>query len=233
MQQKTTVILACSDADILTELRVFRPEMQILAFDKAVFDADYGERLWVFIDWLLPETSGLEICRRLKAAPQTAHGHITMLLDDDAGDDGGDDGGDQQRRALQAGADDYLTGPLDTKRLVQRLDLYRSASKADLPIRKLIHGDLMVDTSAYKAQHKGRPLSLGPTEFRLLTHFMEHPDRVFSRQSLISVVGKDGRIADDRTVNVWVGRLRKAFASHGVPDPLRTVRSVGYVFDRV
>lgn len=223
-QQTTSVILACNDTDILAELRAARPEMQILPFGKAIFDADLGRRLWIFIDWVLHESSGLEICRRLKAAPQTAHGHVTMLLDEDDRD--------EQRRALQAGADDYLTGPLDIKRLVQRLDLYRSVQKTDLPIRKLIHGELMVDTSAYRAQYGGRPLSLGPTEFRLLTHFMEHPDRVFSRQSLISVVGKDGRIADDRTVNVWVGRLRKAFASHGVPDPLRTVRSVGYVFDR-
>jgi two-component system, OmpR family, phosphate regulon response regulator PhoB len=223
--QKTTVLLACSDGNILTDLRAERPEFQIMPVGNRHIGGEFHGPLWGFIDWVLPEISGIEICRRLKTAPATAHAHITMLLDEDDRD--------QQVRALQAGADDYLTGLVDVKRLVQRLDLYRSVTKKELPIRKFIHGDLIVDTSAYRAQHKGRPLALGPTEFRLLTHFMEHPDRVFSRQSLISVVGKDGSISDDRTVNVWVGRLRKAFADNGVPDPLRTVRSVGYVFDRV
>jgi two-component system, OmpR family, phosphate regulon response regulator PhoB len=220
-----TILLACNDANLTGDLRQARPDYDVRAADRSMFDAALSDQIWCFIDWLLPDMSGLEVCRRLRAASATAHAHITMILDEDDRD--------LQRRALHAGADDYLVGPLDIKRLIQRLDLYQSADRPEMPVRKLMHGDLMIDTSAYKAQYRGKPLFLGPTEFRLLTHFMEHPDRVFSRQSLIGIVGKDGRVSDDRTVNVWVGRLRKAFAASGVPDPLRTVRSVGYVFDRV
>jgi two-component system, OmpR family, phosphate regulon response regulator PhoB len=220
-----TIILAVNDSDLIGDLRARRPQFKILPIGADVLGGGASTQIWCFIDWLLPDISGLEICRRLRSAPATAHAHITMILDEDDRD--------LQRRALHAGADDYLTGPIDIKRLVQRIDLYQSADRPEMPVRKLIQGDLMIDTSAYKAQYRGKPLALGPTEFRLLTHFMEHPDRVFSRASLIGIVGKDGRISDDRTVNVWVGRLRKAFAANGVPDPLRTVRSVGYVFDRV
>jgi two-component system, OmpR family, phosphate regulon response regulator PhoB len=223
--EPTTILLALNDAELARDLRAARPEYDVRSIDGTPTEPVPHGKVWCFIDWLLPQMSGFELCRRLREALATASAHITMIVEEE--------NRDLQRRALQAGADDYLTGAIDLKKLIQRIELYRSAAGSDVALRKLVHGELMVDTSAYKAHYRGKTLPLGPTEFRLLTHFMEHPDRVFSRASLIAVVGKGGRISDDRTVNVWVGRLRKAFTTNGVPDPLRTVRSVGYVFDRI
>ena len=103
---------------------------------------------------------------------------------------------------------------------------------ADTPSR-LRHGELVVDLAAFAARWQGRVIALRPNEFRLLAHFVAHPDQVFSRADLIASLGKDGDLLDERTVDVWTGRLRRALREHGVPDPLRTVRSLGYVLDSI
>jgi len=163
------------------------------------------------------------MCRRLRDAPATAHSHITMVLEEDDSD--------MRRRALRAGADDYLVGPLTPEILHSRLQQYRKLSDAGAATERLAHGDLTVDLAAHQARWRGRPIALRPNEFRLLAHFIEHPDRVFSRTSLIAMLGKDSEAIDERTVDVWVGRLRRALRAQGAPDPLRTVRSMGYVMD--
>ena len=223
MYEHMSVILATGDAELHDDLRDRHPDVRILLLDALQDEKQVDHRAWAFVDWLLPSISGLEICRRIKSSPHLRHTHVTMILDDDDRD--------KQKRALDAGADDYVLGPVTSKILASRINLYLLAEQPEVPTRKYMHGDLIVDASTFKAKYNGQPVYLGPTEFRLLLHFMQFPNRVFSRQNLIDIVGKAGAIHDDRTVNVWVGRLRKTLAAHGVPDPLRTVRTIGYVLD--
>ena len=95
------------------------------------------------------------------------------------------------------------------------------------------HGELAIDPVAFAVRFRGQVLALRPNEFRLLLHFVTHPDQVFSRASIIEHLGKDSGLLDERTVDVWTGRLRRALRGYGVPDPLRTVRSLGYVLDSI
>jgi two-component system phosphate regulon response regulator PhoB len=96
---------------------------------------------------------------------------------------------------------------------------------------KLIHGDLTVDLLAFRVRYKERTVTLPTNEFRLLSNFIENSDKLLTRKNLIELLGKDSRATDDRNVNVWVGRLRRTLVANGVPDPIRTVRSLGYVMD--
>lgn len=175
-----------------------------------------------FIDWLTAEMAGLELCRRLRAAPSTRDAHITIVLEESDPD--------AMRRALRAGADDYTIGPLDAVRVLADLDRYGPAPAATEPGTPN-HGDLIVDRAAHQARWQGQPVALRPNEFRLLCHFLENPNQLFSRTALIERIGKDAGAIDERTVDVWIGRLRRALAVAGVPDPLRTVRAMGYVLD--
>ncbi|HEY6870917.1 MAG TPA: response regulator transcription factor, partial [Novosphingobium sp.] len=123
-----------------------------------------------------------------------------------------------------------IIGPLTADALLGRVD----ASASDGPRNggpRLRHGELTIDLAGFQARYQGRLLPLRPNEFRLLVHFIEHPDQVFSRTALIDRLGKDSEEIDERTVDVWIGRLRRGLRAHGVPDPLRTVRSLGYVLD--
>lgn len=177
-----------------------------------------------FVDWFLPKMSGLEICRQLRCTPHTAQAHITMVLSDDDIDD--------RRRALRAGADDYIVGPINRTRLLDRV---LSAVQKDYQsglLQPLIFGELTIDLSAFRARWRGTPIELMPSEFRLLRFFVEHPQRVFTRTQLIVALGKQDPPIDERTVDVWVGRLRRALQAAGAGTPLRTVRSLGYILDK-
>ncbi|MBW8753856.1 MAG: winged helix-turn-helix domain-containing protein [Sphingomonadales bacterium] len=179
--------------------------------------------LWAFVDWVLPDISGLEVCRRLRCDPLTAQAHITMILDED----------DQEsrRRALRTGADDYMIGPIDRSALLDRvLSLQLRDQDAGAP-RAVTLGHLTIDLAAFQARWQGKPIPLMPNEFRLLRYFVEHPGRVFTRSQLIAALGKQEPPVDERTVDVWIGRLRRALRAAGGGNPLRTVRSLGYVFD--
>lgn len=178
---------------------------------------------WAFVDWVLPEISGLEICRRLRCDPVTAQTHITMVLEEDEIED--------RRRALRAGADDYLVGPLDRDALLDRvLAMKLNDRRESVPVGTSL-GDLTIDIAAFRARWRGKVIPLMPNEFRLLRYFVEHPGRVFTRSQLIAALGKQEPPLDERTVDVWIGRLRRALRSAGAGDPLRTVRSLGYVLD--
>jgi two-component system phosphate regulon response regulator PhoB len=179
--------------------------------------------LWAFVDWILPDFSGLEACRRLRCDPRTAQAHVTMALEEDSPED--------RRRALRAGADDYLMGPISRTVVLDRI-LSTGAKEVEFVPREIIRlGELTVENSAFRALWQDRPVPLMPNEFRLLRYFVEHPGRVFSRTQLIAALGKQSPAIDERTVDVWVGRLRAALRNAGAGDQLRTVRSLGYVFD--
>jgi two-component system phosphate regulon response regulator PhoB len=180
--------------------------------------------LWAFVDWVLPEISGLEVCRRLRCDPLTAQAHVTMILDED----------DQEarRRALRTGADDYMVGPIDRAGLLDRV-LSLQLHDHEPAGRALTLGSLTIDLAAFLARWQGKPIPLMPNEFRLLRYFVEHPGRVFTRSQLIAALGKQEPPVDERTVDVWIGRLRRALRAAGAGNPLRTVRSLGYVFDAV
>lgn len=179
--------------------------------------------LWIFIDWVLPEMSGLELCRRLRADALTAHAHVTMVLEEDNLED--------RKRALRMGADDYMVGPLTRTALLDRVLGANLGDQDSAGIRVVAQGDLTVDVAAFQARWQGKAIPLMPNELRLLRYFIEHPGRVFSRTQLIAALGKQEPPVDERTVDVWIGRLRRALKTAGAGNPLRTVRSLGYVFD--
>lgn len=179
--------------------------------------------LWAFVDWVLPDIAGLEICRRLRCDPLTAQAHVTMVLDEEDQD--------ARRRALRAGADDYIVGPTTRTALLDRVLSVRMPGFEGNSLRTLSLGELTLDLAAFQARWRARPVPLMPNEFRLLRYLMEHPGRVFTRSQLIAALGKQGPSLDERTVDVWIGRLRRALRAAGAVDPLRTVRSLGYVLD--
>ncbi|OYW46643.1 MAG: DNA-binding response regulator [Novosphingobium sp. 12-63-9] len=178
---------------------------------------------WAFVDWLLPELSGLELCRRLRCDPQTEQAHVTMILEEDEPE--------TKRRALRAGADDYIVGPIDRGSVLDRV-LSVQLTDHEVPGRTLRLGDLSLDLAALQARWKDKPIALMPNEFRLLRYLMEQPGHVFSRAQLIAALGKQEQPIDERTVDAWVSRLRRALRETGAGYPLRTVRSLGYVLDK-
>ena len=188
-------------------------------------------RAWAFVDWLLPALAGLELCRRLRGAVQTEAAHITMILEQDEAADDNALNEDIRRRALRAGADDYLVGPITRAVLLDRV-LSAQLAGQDAPGRTLRLGGLALDLGALQARWEDSPIALMPNELRLLRYFMEQPGRVFSRTQLITALGKQDAPVDERTVDAWISRLRRALRSAGVGDALRTVRAMGYVLDR-
>lgn len=179
--------------------------------------------IWAFVDWVLPEISGLEVCRRLRCHPLTAQSHITMILPDDDLKSG--------RSALRAGADDYLIGPIERSVILDRILANKLEDLASEESRNLSLGDLTVNLASHQARWQGKPLALMPAEFRLLRYLVEHPERVFTRAQLLVALGKQEQSIDERTVDVWIGRLRRALRSAGATNAVRTVRSLGYVLD--
>src|ERR1700687_4119442 len=177
----------------------------------------------VILDWMLPGLSGIEICRRLRAQSQTCKLPIIMLTAR---------GEESERiRGLATGADDYIVKPFSVPELIARVKgLVRPASPERLAT-VLTYGDIELDREKRRVARSGRPIDLGPTEYRLLEFFLEHPGRVFSREQLLdSVWGRDIYI-DERTVDVHIGRLRKLLNPGREQDPIRTVRGAGYALD--
>ena len=177
----------------------------------------------VILDWMLPGVSGLEICRRLRAREGTRSLPIIMLTAR---------GEESERvRGLSIGADDYVVKPFSVPELMARVRALLRRSRPDRVANVLCAGDLELDRQNWRVHRGSREVHLGPTEFRLLEHLMEKPGRVFSRAQLLdSVWGLSAEI-DERTVDVHVGRLRKALLNQGEKDPIRTVRGAGYSFD--
>ena len=179
----------------------------------------------VLLDWMIGGTSGIEVCRRLRREKSTAHVPIIMLTARGAEDD--------RIRGLETGADDYVTKPFSPRELIARVAAVLRRVRPALAGETLNVGDLALDPTAHKVLRRNRTLALGPTEFRLLRHFMEHPGRVFSRDQLLDAVWGTGSEIELRTVDVHIRRLRKAIELDGAPDPVRTVRSAGYALEAV
>ena len=177
----------------------------------------------IILDWMIEGISGLETCRRLRRLPNAANVPIIMLTARAEESD--------RIRGLETGADDYVTKPFSPRELVARVGAVLRRVRPALAGEQLSYGDLDMDLVAHKVRRNGEAIPLGPTEFRLLKHFLEHPGRVFSRERLLdSVWGHDSEI-ELRTVDVHIRRLRKALNDGGRDDIIRTVRSAGYALD--
>ena len=175
----------------------------------------------ILLDWMLPQVSGIEVCRQLKARAQTRAIPVIMVSARSEESD--------RIRGLDTGADDYIVKPYSIDELIARLRANLRRARPSSVGEVLEHGELRLDTGAHTAEHAGRALRLGPTEFRLLVAFLERPGRVWSRDALLDRVwGRDSEI-DLRTVDVHVGRLRKALG--GGRGPIRTVRGEGYALE--
>ena len=179
----------------------------------------------VILDWMIEGTSGIEVCRRLRRDKTTAHVPIVMLTARGAEED--------RIRGLETGADDYVTKPFSPRELIARVAAVLRRVRPVLAGETLTVGDLSLDPVAHKVVRRAHSLAMGPTEFRLLRHFMESPGRVFSRGQLLDAVWGTESEIELRTVDVHIRRLRLAIGIDGAPDPVRTVRSAGYALEPV
>ena len=177
----------------------------------------------ILLDWMIEGISGIEVCRRLRRRPQSANVPILMLTARGEEDD--------RIRGFETGADDYVTKPFSPKELVARVSAVMRRVRPALAGEQLAYADLEMDVARHRVRRNGRLVSLGPTEFRLLRHFLEHPARVFSREQLLDAVWSHDSDIDARTVDVHVRRLRQAINGDDYPDLIRTVCSAGYSLD--
>ncbi|OCX61621.1 phosphate regulon transcriptional regulatory protein PhoB [Thioclava sp. SK-1] len=174
----------------------------------------------IVLDWMLPNVSGIEICRRVKASPETRHIPIIMLSARTEESD--------RVRGLETGADDYVVKPYSVVELMARLRTQLRRTRPAAMGERLAYDDIILDASEHRVFRDGELLKLGPTEFRLLSTLMEKPGRVWTRDQLLDRVWGRDIYVDTRTIDVHVGRLRKALMVHGGQDPVRTVRGTGY-----
>src|ERR1700681_4796688 len=175
----------------------------------------------IVLDWMLPGLSGIELCRRLRARPETKALPIIMLTAR---------GEESERvRGLATGADDYIVKPFSVPELLARIRSLLRRARPESVATVLIAGDLELDREKKRVSRSGREVHLGPTEFRLLEFLMQSPGRVYTREQMLDGVWGRDVYVDERTVDVHVGRLRKALGRGR--DPIRTVRGSGYSFD--
>lgn len=222
-------ILLVEDDRALAELLVFnfeREEFEVVHTpdgEEAMLLAAERQPDLVLLDWMVEGLSGIEVCRRLRRRPVTANTPIIMLTARGEEED--------RIRGLETGADDYITKPFSPRELIARVQAVLRRVRPALADEQLSYGDIEMDIVSHKVRRAGELIPLGPTEFRLLRHFLQHPRRVFSRERLLdSVWGHDSDI-ELRTVDVHIRRLRKAINDGGKSDIIRTVRSAGYALD--
>jgi two-component system phosphate regulon response regulator PhoB len=222
-------ILIVEDEEALTLLLRYNLEAEGYEVETVARGDEADSRLkenvpdLVILDWMLPGLSGIEICRRLRARAETRTLPVIMLTAR---------GEESERiRGLGTGADDYIVKPFSVPELVARVGALLRRSSPERLTNQLNYGDIELDREKKRVSRGGQPIELGPTEFRLLEFLLERPGRVFSRAQLLDGVwGRDVYI-DDHTVDVHVGRLRKALNRGQAADPIRTVRGSGYALD--
>ncbi len=178
----------------------------------------------VILDWMLPKVSGVEVCRQIRAGLETRRMPILMLTA--RGEEA------DKIRGLDTGADDYVVKPFAMSELVARIRALLRRTRPELLEERLEYADLMLDRVRHRVTRAGHDIHLGPTEFRLLDFLMQRPGRVFSRERLLDAVWGANTYVEVRTVDVHVGRLRKALKRPGTVDLIRTVRSAGYSLDQ-
>jgi two-component system phosphate regulon response regulator PhoB len=177
----------------------------------------------VLLDWMLPQLSGIEVCRRLRSRGELRNVPVIMLTARGEEPD--------RIRGLDTGADDYIVKPFSMTELLARVRAVMRRVRPSLVQDTVELGEISIDRSNHRVRRAGRDIHLGPTEYRLLDQLMQHPGRVFSREQLLDIVWGSDIYVEARTVDVHVGRLRKALNGDGERDPIRTVRSAGYSFD--
>jgi two-component system, OmpR family, phosphate regulon response regulator PhoB len=225
----TARIMIVEDEEPLTLLLRYNLEAEGYAVDVAARGDEAEVKLkeavpdLVVLDWMLPGMSGIELCRRLRARAETERLPVIMLTAR---------GEESERiRGLSTGADDYIVKPFSVPELLARIRALLRRARPERVASKLAAGDLELDRETRRVSRASREVHLGPTEFRLLEFLMQSPGRVFSREQLLDGVwGRDVYI-DERTVDVHVGRLRRALNRGRASDPIRTVRGTGYSFD--
>jgi len=191
--------------------------------EEAMMMADEEMPDLTLLDWMLPKISGIEVCRRLRGRAESRNMPIIMLTARGEESD--------RIRGLDTGADDYITKPFSMTELLARVRAVLRRIRPALAEDVATFGDIIVDRSAHRVRRGPKDIHLGPTEYRLLDHFMQHPGRVFSREQLLDAVWGSDVYVEARTVDVHIGRLRKALNVPGQTDPIRTVRSAGYALD--
>jgi two-component system phosphate regulon response regulator PhoB len=188
--------------------------------EEAMVMVDERQPDLLVLDWMLPKISGIEVCRRLRGGTKTRNLPIVMLTARGEESD--------RVRGLDMGADDYLTKPFAMPELTARIRAVLRRIRPGLAEERLEHGDIVIDRTAHRVRRGEADIHLGPTEYRLLEHLMQHPGRVFSREQLLDAVWGSDIYVEARTVDVHIGRLRKALMAVAPGDPIRTVRSAGY-----
>lgn len=222
-------ILIVEDEEPLTLLLRYNLEAEGYEVDAAARGDDAQLRLQettpdlVILDWMLPGLSGIELCRRLRARPETRTLPIIMLTA--RGEES------EKVRGLATGADDYIVKPFSVPELLARVKALLRRASPERVASVLAVGDIELDRDKKRVSRASRPIDLGPTEYRLLEFLMERPGRVFSRAQLLDSVWGNESYIDERTVDVHVGRLRKALNRPKEADPIRTVRGSGYAID--
>jgi two-component system phosphate regulon response regulator PhoB len=225
----TATIIVAEDEDALATLLQYNLEKEgyrvLLAGDgeEALIVIDEAKPDLLLLDWMLPKVSGIEVCRRIRQKQETRNLPVLMLTARGEETD--------RIRGLDTGADDYVIKPFSMTELLARIRAVLRRIRPGLADDRLSHGDIVVDRVAHRVKRDGREVHLGPTEFRLLDHLIQHPGRVFSREQLLDAVWGSDVYVEARTVDVHIGRLRKALNTGKEVDPIRTVRSAGYSLD--
>jgi len=194
----------------------------VVAFDgeEAMLAVEEQQPDLIVLDWMLPGVSGLAVCQRLRARNETRTLPIILLTA--RGEEG------DRVRGLDSGADDYVVKPFSPAELIARVRAVLRRTRPALSEEELVFDDITMDLAAHRVTRDGKPIRLGPTEFRLLQLFMERPDRVFMREQLLDRAWGRNIHVELRTVDVHIRRLRKALNAHGGEDVIRTVRGTGY-----
>jgi two-component system phosphate regulon response regulator PhoB len=227
----STRILIVEDEEPLTLLLRYNLEAEGFEVDAVARGDEADIRLreqtpdLVLLDWMVPGLSGIELCRRIRARRETERLPVIMLTA--RGEEG------DRVRGLATGADDYIVKPFSVPELLARVRALLRRAKPAHVAHLLVAGDIELDRVSHRVRREGRELHLGPTEFKLLEFLMQSPGRVFSREQLLDGVWGHDVYIDERTVDVHIGRLRKAINRPRRPDPIRTVRGSGYSFDEM
>ncbi len=225
----TTLVLIVEDEPAQVELLHYNLEREgfrtvsATTGEQALLRIEEDRPDLVILDWMLPDISGLEVCRRLKERRETRRLPVIMLTA--RGEEA------DRVRGLDSGADDYVVKPYSPSEIAARIRAVLRRARPGFEEEKLEYAGIVMDLGRHRVTRDGRPIHLGPKEFRLLRTLMERPGRVFSRAQLLDTVwGRDVYVGS-RTVDVHVRRLRMALNAGGAPDPVRTVRGVGYALD--